>query len=117
MEVEIVYHRVDPFNPGVDPALDRAEEIDPVRSGAARVSFGEGLPCGRPEGAEDITFATSAVVDFLLGPLRFGTRRFDHAPAGSSFPGRLRSHLRRGRRLRCPRAGRCRAARPPLYGR
>src|SRR6476469_1150411 len=92
VEVEIVYHRVDPFDPGVDPALDRAEEIDPVRSGAARVSFGEGLPCGRPEGAEDITFATSAVVDFLLGPLRFGTRRFDHAPAGVTA-GRLRSHL------------------------
>src|SRR4051794_7402397 len=92
VDVEIVHHRVDPFDPSVDPALDCAEEIDPVRSGTARVGFGEGLPCGRPEGAEDITFATSAVVDLLLGSLRFGRGRLDHAPAGVA-PGRLRSHL------------------------
>src|SRR3982751_2907634 len=92
VEVEVVHHRVDPLDPGIDPALDRAEEIDPVRSGAARVGFGEGLPRGRPEGAEDIAFATSAVVDLLLGPLRFGRGRLDHAPAGVAA-GRLRSHL------------------------
>jgi hypothetical protein len=92
VNVEIVRHRVDPFDPGVDPALDPAEEIDPVRSGAAHVGFGEGLPRGRPEGAEDITFATSAVVNLLFGPLRFGTGRLDHAPAGIA-PGRLRPHL------------------------
>src|SRR3954447_25536243 len=92
VDVEIVHHRVDPFDPSVDPALDCAEEIDPVRSGAARVGFGEGLPCGRPEGAEDITFATSAVVDLLLGSLRFGRGRLDHAPAGIA-PGGLRPHL------------------------
>jgi hypothetical protein len=28
--VEIVHHRIDPFNSRVDPALDRAEEVNPV---------------------------------------------------------------------------------------
>src|SRR3954463_5366281 len=92
VNVEIVRHRVDPFDPGVDPALDPAEEIDPVRSGAAHVGFGEGLPRGRPEGAEDIAFATSAVVDLLLGSLCFGTGRLDHASAGIAL-GRLWPHL------------------------
>jgi hypothetical protein len=73
VRVEVVHHRVDPLDPGVDPALDRAEEIDPVRDGAARVGGGEGVPRGRPEGAEDIAFAAAAVVDLLLGPRRFGT--------------------------------------------
>src|SRR3954465_11739395 len=92
VDVEIVHHRVDPFDPGVDPALDCAEEIDPVRSGAARVGFGEGLPCGRPEGAEDIAFATSAVIDLLLGPLRLGRGGLAPAPAGVAA-GRLWPHL------------------------
>ena len=41
--IEIVHHCVDPRDPGVDPALDRAEKIDPVRDGATRVGFGEGV--------------------------------------------------------------------------
>src|SRR6185312_82865 len=92
VDVEIVYHRVDPFDPGVDPALDRAEEIDPVRSGAALVGFRKCLPRSRSEGAEDIALAASAVVDLLLGPLRLGTGRLDRASAGVA-PGGLRPHL------------------------
>jgi hypothetical protein len=41
MEVQVVDHRVDPFHGRVDPALDRAQEIDPVDRGAALVSLGE----------------------------------------------------------------------------
>src|SRR3954466_9806458 len=92
VDVEVVHHAVDPLDPSIDPALNLAEEISPVCGGAARVGFGEGLPRGRSEGAEDIAFATSAVVDLLLGPLCFGTRRLDRAPAGVT-PGRLRPHL------------------------
>src|SRR3954447_21432046 len=92
VRVEVVDHGVDPLDPGVDPALDRAEEIDPVRGGAARVGGGECLPRGRSEGTEDIAFATSAVIDFLLGPLGVRTGRLDHAPAGVA-PGGLRPHL------------------------
>src|SRR3954452_5458243 len=92
MEVEVVHYRVDPLDPGVDPALDRAEEIDPVRGGAALVCFRKCIPCGRSESTEDVALAASAVVDLLLGPLRFGTGRLDHAPAGIA-PGGLRSHL------------------------
>src|SRR3954467_1916421 len=92
VEVEVVHHGVDPLDPSLDPALDRAEEIDPVRGGAARVGGGECLPRGRAEGAEDIAPAAPAVVDLLLGPLRFGTGRLDHAPAGVA-PGGLRPHL------------------------
>src|SRR3954462_8175187 len=92
MEVEVVHYRVDPLDPGVDPALDRAEEIDPVRGGAALVCFRKCIPCGRSESTEDVALAASAVVDLLLGPLRFGTGRLDRAPAGGTL-GRLRPHL------------------------
>jgi hypothetical protein len=34
VRVAVVRHRVDPLDPGVDPALVRADEIDPVRGGA-----------------------------------------------------------------------------------
>src|SRR3954453_3817734 len=92
VDVEVVHHGVDPRDIGVDPALDRAEEIDPVCGGAAGVRGGKGLPRSRSEGTEDIALAASAVVDLLLGPLCFGTGRLDHAPAGVA-PGRLRPHL------------------------
>src|SRR4051812_44549282 len=92
VDIEVVHYCVDPLDRSVDPALDRTEEIDPVRGGAARVGFGEGLPCGRPEGAKDIALAASAVVDLLLGPLRFGRDRLDRAPAGVA-PGGVRPHL------------------------
>ena len=82
VDVEVVHHGVDPRDIGFDPALDRAEEIDPVRGRAAGVRGGECLPRGRSEGTEDIALAASAVVDLLLGPLRFGRGRLDHAPAG-----------------------------------
>src|SRR3954463_4537959 len=92
VDVEVVHHGVDPRDIGVDPALDLAEEIDPVCGGAAGVRGGERLPCSRSEGTEDIALAATAVVDLLLGPLCFGTGRLDHAPAGVA-PGRLRPHL------------------------
>jgi hypothetical protein len=47
VDVEVVHHGVDPLDPGIDPALDRAEEIDPVRDGAAPVGGGECIPRGR----------------------------------------------------------------------
>ena len=77
VDVEVVHHGVDPRDIGFDPALDRAEEIDPVRGRAAGVRGGECLPRGRSEGTEDIALAASAVVDLLLGPLRFGRGRLD----------------------------------------
>src|SRR3954452_20347171 len=92
VDVEVVHHGVDPRDPSLDPALDLAEEIDPVRGRAARVGGGECLPRGRSEGTEDIALAASAVVDLLLGPLRFGRGRLDRAPAGVTL-GRLRPHL------------------------
>src|SRR3954447_5340785 len=92
VDVEVVHNGVDSLGPGIDPALDLAEEIDPVCGGAAGVRGGEGLPRSRSEGTEDIALAASAVVDLLLGPLCFGTRRLDHASAGIAL-GRLWPHL------------------------
>src|SRR3954466_2648424 len=92
VDVEVVHHGVDPRDIGFDPALDRAEEIDPVCGGAAGVRGSECLPRGRSEATEDIALAASAVVDLLLGPLCFGTRRLDHASAGIAL-GRLWPHL------------------------
>src|ERR1044071_5298950 len=92
MDIEVVHHGVDLLDPGLDPALDLAEEIDPVCGGAAGIGGGEGAPRSRSEGTEDIALAAAAVVDLLLGPLCFGTRRLDHAPAGVA-PGGLRPHL------------------------
>src|ERR1051325_4831006 len=92
MEIEVVHHCIGPLGPGIDPALDLAEEIDPVCGGTARVGGGECLPRSRSEGTEDIALAASAVVDLLLGPLCFGTGRLDRAPAGVAAGG-LRPHL------------------------
>src|SRR3954471_10738014 len=92
VDVEVVHHGVDPLDPSLDPALDRAEEIDPVCGGTASVGDGEGVPRSRSEGTEDIALAASAIVDLLFGPLRFGTGRLDQTPAGIA-PGRLRPHL------------------------
>src|SRR5690348_7803608 len=92
VDVEIVHHRVDPRDRGIEPALDRAEEIDPVCGGATRVGLGEGVPRSRSEGAKDIALAASAVVDLLLGPLRFGRGRLDQAPTGVTLRG-VRPHL------------------------
>src|ERR1051325_2284324 len=92
MEIEVVHHRVDPRDPGIDPALDLAKEIDPVCGGTALVGFRKCIPRGRSEGTKDVALATAAVVDLLLGSLRFGSGRLDHAPAGIAA-GRLRPHL------------------------
>src|SRR3954463_12664353 len=92
VDVEVVHHGVDPLDPGLDPALDLAKEIDPVCGRAAGVRGSEGLPRSRSEGTEDIALAASAVVDLLLGPLRFGTGWLDHAPAWIAAGG-LRPHL------------------------
>ena len=51
-----------------------------------------GRPFDKLRSTEDIAFAASAVVDLLLGPLRFGRGRLDHAPAGVAAGG-VRPHL------------------------
>src|SRR5215212_8581818 len=61
VDVEVVHHGVDPLDIGVDPALDCAEEIDPVCGRAAGVRGGECLPRGRSEGTEDIALAAAPV--------------------------------------------------------
>jgi hypothetical protein len=42
--VEVVHHGVDPLDRRVDPSLDFAEEIHPVRGGAAAIGGGERVP-------------------------------------------------------------------------
>src|ERR1700749_2733517 len=84
---------VDPLDRRVDPSLDLAEEIHPVRGGAADMGGGERVPNSRLKGAEHVAgHAAPAVVDLLLGPLRFRTGRLDHAPAGVALGG-LWPHL------------------------
>src|SRR3954453_10550949 len=93
VRIEVVHHGVDPRDRRVDPRLDLAEQIYPVRGRAADVGCGERVPLGWLEGAEHVAgHAAPAIVDFLLGPLRLGRGRLDHAPAGIA-PGRLRPHL------------------------
>src|SRR3982751_1577747 len=93
VRVQVVHHGIDPRDHRVDPSLDLAEEIDPVRGRAAQVGRGERVPPGRLEGAEYVAgHAAPAIIDFLPGALRFGRGRLDHAPAGVA-PGRLRPHL------------------------
>src|SRR5205807_2527374 len=82
-----IWHDGDPGAAGgaVPPSTAPDERMlvgVPVRGGAAGVRGGECLPRRRSEGTEDIALAASAIVDLLLGPLRFGRGRLDHAPAG-----------------------------------
>ena len=132
MGAQVVQHRVDPLDVGVEPALDLLQEVDPVGGGAAGVGRGQRLAGRRAEGAEDVAVAAPPVVDLLGGaPCRASARsaprradgpapgwRARTAPAaapGSSWRSPVPS--RRGRSRHCPPAGRCRAARwPPFFG-
>src|SRR4051794_909710 len=93
VDVEVVEHRVDPLDRGIDPGLDLAQEVDPVDGGAALVGQGEGGTGRGLEGAEHVAGdATPAVVDLLPGALRLGPGRLDEPPARVAL-GRLRPHL------------------------
>src|SRR5215204_235065 len=84
---------MDPFHGRVDPALDRAQEIDPVDRGAALAGQRERRAGRRLQGAEDIACrATSAVVDLLPGSLGLGAS-WPHQPLALVALAGLRSHL------------------------
>src|SRR3954468_7694255 len=93
VDVEVVEHGVDPLDRRIDPALDRAQEIDPVDGGAALISQREGRTGGRLQGAEDVTSDTTpAVVDLLLGSFRLGAG-WPHQPSTRIALAGLRTHL------------------------
>src|SRR5215218_4560371 len=93
VDVEVVADGVDPLGSGLDPALDAAQEVDPVRGGPALVGRGEGGACGWLQGAEHVARDIApAVVDLLSGPLGARPGRLDQALPGIALAG-LRSHL------------------------
>src|SRR4051794_4995748 len=93
VDVEVVEHGVDPLDGRIDPALDRAQEIDPVDRGATLISQREGRAGGRLQGAEDVTSDTTpAVVDLLLGSFRGGAG-WPHQPSARIALAGLRTHL------------------------
>src|ERR1700760_2356767 len=93
VSVEIVHHRIDPFDSRIDPTLDLAEEVNPVRGGAAGIGGGEGRAAGGLEGPEHVAgYITTAIVDFLFGPFRAWPDRLDEAPTGIALGG-LGSHF------------------------
>src|SRR3712207_6222337 len=81
VDVEVVDHGVDPLGRGPDPALDPAQELDPVRGGAALVGRGERGPGGRLQGAEHVARDVApAVVDLLARAARGPTGRTSRRP-------------------------------------
>src|SRR5215212_4595605 len=93
VDVEVVEHGVDPLDGRIDPALDRAQEIDPVDGGATLISQREGRAGRRLQGAEDVTGDTTpAVVDLLLGSFRLGAG-WPHQPSTRIALAGLRTHL------------------------
>src|SRR3954468_16808731 len=91
--IEIVHHRIDPFNSRIDPPLDLAEEVNPVGEGAAGIGGGECRAAGGLEGAKHVAgYITAAIVDFLCGPFRPWPGWLDEASAGIALGG-LRSHF------------------------
>src|SRR5215213_6007057 len=93
VDVEVVEHGVDPLDGRIDPALDRAQEIDPVDGGATLISQREGRAGRRLQGAEHVAGnATPAVVDLLPGTFRLGAGWPDQPPARIALAG-LRTHL------------------------
>src|SRR5215213_6024072 len=93
VDVEVVEHRVDPFHRRIDPALDRAQEVDPVDGGATLISQREGRAGRRLQGAKDVTGDTTpAVVDLLLSSFRLGAG-WPHQPSTRIALAGLRTHL------------------------
>src|SRR3954471_21871582 len=91
--VEIVHHRIDPVDSGIDPALDLAEEVNPVRGGAAGIRGGEGRAAGGLQGAKHVSgYVAAAIVDFLLGSFRLWPGWLCPALAGIALGG-LRPHF------------------------
>ena len=91
--VEIVHHRVNPFNSRVDPPLDLAEEVNPICNGAAGVSGGERSAAGGLQGAKHVAgYVATAIIDFLFGPFRPRPGWLDEASAGIALGG-LWSHF------------------------
>src|SRR3954451_23991512 len=81
--VEIVHHRIDPVDSRIDPALDLAEEVNPVRGGAAGIRGGEGRAAGGLQGAKHVSgYVAAAIVDFLFGSFRWWPGWLDQASAG-----------------------------------
>src|SRR3954464_1956927 len=93
MGVEIVHHRIDPLNAGIDPALDLAEEVNPVGHGAAGIRGGERSAAGGLQGAKHVSgYVAPAVIDVLSGSSRPRPGRLDDASAGIALAG-LRPHF------------------------
>jgi hypothetical protein len=93
VDVEVVEHGVDPLDRRVDPALDRAQEVDPVDRGATFEGQGEGFATRRQQSSEDIArHTTPAIVDLLPGPLGLGAGWLHELLARVALAG-LRPHL------------------------
>src|SRR6478736_5044324 len=93
MSIQVVEYGVDPPYRRIDPALDGAQEIDPVDRGATLIGQRESLAGRRLQGAKDIAGNPApAVVDLLPGPLGLGAGWPHKLLARVALAG-LRSHL------------------------
>ena len=91
--VEIIHHRINSFDSRINPPLDLAEEVNPVRDGAAGICGREGRAGGGPKGAKHLAGDVApTIVDLLFGAFRPRPGRLDEASAGVALGG-LRSHL------------------------
>ena len=77
VSAEVVSHRIDPLDRGIDPGFDLAQEVNPVGRGAAIIGMRQGRAAGRLEGPENVAAAPPAIVDLLFGPLGLGRCRLD----------------------------------------
>src|SRR4051794_21691990 len=96
MDIQVVEDGVHPLDLWRNPGIHSAEEVDPVGDGPPTVRGGECLAGGRLEGAEDVAFASSTVVDLLRAALGWlvGVRRHGaHELLTGKALGRLRPHL------------------------
>src|SRR5215213_4797354 len=81
MAAQVIGDGIDPLDPFRDPVFDLVQEGHPVAGAPARVGPRDGSTRCRAEGAEDVAFAASAVVDLLSSPARGWGVRSNQAPA------------------------------------
>lgn len=65
MHIQVVEYRDDPADLSMNPAINPAQEVNPVGGRPTMIGFREGLAVMRLKCAEDIAFPAPPVVGFL----------------------------------------------------
>ena len=92
MGIQVIHNGIDPLQLGRQLRIYPTEKIEKIRLGSSGVALGIAHPRGFPQRAENGAFASSSIVEFLLGALCWPSRDVDELLARIALR-RNRTHL------------------------